>query len=746
MFDWNSTHLTVQISKLLFQRHIQLSMASKDGPIKCDQNRPLFVIPDGDRELTRSLVRDSSQTAIWLYVVLMVTNTLHEGGPSKKPVNDINLPLYPTNTDVNDSSQTAIWLKFLWSQTPSDFFRNKDIPFDCEFLLAIPKDEERLKYTLKEVYRVGPALPIKTYHFGEWDPLRGLTRPSVGFYERRVADKPSLMLSGGLATTDRPQHRHPYYRPEYRASDLNVNGVKLSNGSWNGIIGLLDRKEAEVSCEGLSMTPGRAEVLDFMVPIKNDRHELSKTRHSSSSPSGLAKVPAPMSARMVCLVSYLTAVILLAGYSASLISNLTLRKPDLPFSTFEGLLASSYKFGITPFSSSFQFFQEGKDPLFHEIYERLLRPYRHSLPSTSLEGLRRVCEIPKYTFLSDVAVEDRQNEFSCHLFPLPEAYLPGSRAMAVAWLIRLNLCSVWDWQAQIVHGIGIRTISVTRINSKRKQHATKENSPGTIWLVFSNENALLEKFVKDINIPFDCEFLVAKIEAEHVILNEVYRVHPNLPLLTHEFGKWSDNKVSWRRPVELYSRRENLQGLVLKTAVKEDFNLQSPSSSILRLVSHWTSTVLIASYSAFFISFLTLRNAVLPFDSFEELLKDGTYRLGILPYSSLQQVFQNANNNILGDVYRQVIVPYNRSLPTSSLEGLQRVCSDVKYAHMYPLEGISKYTDKLKCQIMLAPHSKIETLKSMAIKLLLKTVTELTDVEEPQNIVDIKTVTPYIEL
>jgi hypothetical protein len=43
--------------------------------------------------------------------------------------------------------------------------------------------------------------------------------------------------------------------------------------------------------------------------------------------------------------------------------------------------------------------------------------------------------------------------------------------------------------------------------------------------------------------------------------------------------------------------------------------------------------VLLSAYSATFISFLAVRHSSLPFTTFEGMLKDGTYQLGILENS-----------------------------------------------------------------------------------------------------------------
>jgi hypothetical protein len=75
----------------------------------------------------------------------------------------------------------------------------------------------------------------------------------------------------------------------------------------------------------------------------------------------------------------------------------------------------------------------------------------------------------------------------------------------------------------------------------------------------------MEQFFIDINIPFDCQFLVAQPQSDHVVvLTEVYRVSPTLPLQTYSFGNWTvGGGLTW--PSQgLYRRRNNLQGHIIQ--------------------------------------------------------------------------------------------------------------------------------------------------------------------------------------
>lgn len=80
----------------------------------------------------------------------------------------------------------------------------------------------------------------------------------------------------------------------------------------------------------------------------------------------------------------------------------------------------------------------------------------------------------------------------------------------------------------------------------------------------------LEEVLDDINIPFDCEFLVARPgENGAVILTEVYKTATGRPLLNNYFGYWT-SKMKFRfSSADFYSRRSSLQGLLLSVATIE---------------------------------------------------------------------------------------------------------------------------------------------------------------------------------
>jgi hypothetical protein len=95
--------------------------------------------------------------------------------------------------------------------------------------------------------------------------------------------------------------------------------------------------------------------------------------------------------------------------------------------------------------------------------------------------------------------------------------------------------------------------------------AEKIQLSSIVWLLFLDTHSTLEKFFVDIDIPFDCEFLVVLQEDDRIVLTEVYRVSHAYPLQTYHFGNWTAGRGLIGPTKGFLKRRNDLQGLVLKT-------------------------------------------------------------------------------------------------------------------------------------------------------------------------------------
>jgi hypothetical protein len=83
------------------------------------------------------------------------------------------------------------------------------------------------------------------------------------------------------------------------------------------------------------------------------------------------------------------------------------------------------------------------------------------------------------------------------------------------------------------------------------------------------ESTLLEEFVVDIHLPFDCEFLVVQRSAETPVisLTETYHVLYNSSLQTSCVANFTPGiGFSWSS-LSFFARRKDLQGITIKGAV-----------------------------------------------------------------------------------------------------------------------------------------------------------------------------------
>ncbi|XP_071625720.1 probable glutamate receptor isoform X1 [Temnothorax longispinosus] len=123
--------------------------------------------------------------------------------------------------------------------------------------------------------------------------------------------------------------------------------------------------------------------------------------------------------RMVHFVIHLSAVVILAAYSAALISFLAVKTFIMPFTTMDGLLKDgTYRFGVVRDSADYSFFKNTSDKIMSVLFDELLMK-ETDLPSNYLDGLKHVCKEDKYAFMTlDNMAALLQQKVDCKLEPL----------------------------------------------------------------------------------------------------------------------------------------------------------------------------------------------------------------------------------------------------------------------------------------------------------------------------------------
>ncbi|PNF38345.1 hypothetical protein B7P43_G10524 [Cryptotermes secundus] len=143
--------------------------------------------------------------------------------------------------------------------------------------------------------------------------------------------------------------------------------------------------------------------------------------------------PKSCACRLVYWLGYVTAVVVLAAYSATLISFLTIQNKEPPVKTLEALAKDrSYELGMM--EKYLRIIRGNSEHgITKEIYESKIVPDPKNIVNTSLEGLQRVCNA-KYAFWTSVeAVKEVGDSIDCNI-----AFLTYSHILNLAMIVTYN--------------------------------------------------------------------------------------------------------------------------------------------------------------------------------------------------------------------------------------------------------------------------------------------------------------------
>jgi hypothetical protein len=84
-----------------------------------------------------------------------------------------------------------------------------------------------------------------------------------------------------------------------------------------------------------------------------------------------------------------------------------------------------------------------------------------------------------------------------------------------------------------------------------------------------DKSTILEEFLVDVYVPFDCEFLMVQRSAETpvVFVTEVYRVLYTSSLQTFRVAHFTPGIAFAWTSVPFFVRRQDLQGIAIRGAV-----------------------------------------------------------------------------------------------------------------------------------------------------------------------------------
>ncbi|XP_021934640.1 uncharacterized protein LOC110837115 [Zootermopsis nevadensis] len=137
------------------------------------------------------------------------------------------------------------------------------------------------------------------------------------------------------------------------------------------------------------------------------------------------------------------------------------------------------------------------------------------------------------------------------------------------------------------------------------------------------------------------------------------------------------------------------------------------SCRLLYLTSYLTYVILFTAYSAIFISMLAVHQFSMPFSDFQGLVDIGTYRFAVVGLSVYLDLFYQATDPALKQVYQRLIVPNINNLPKTMMEGFQRICDENNYAFAVDDELVSGR--QLSCDVIAVPYAFFRTPASMIV-------------------------------
>ncbi|XP_067005230.2 glutamate receptor [Anabrus simplex] len=250
-------------------------------------------------------------------------------------------------------------------------------------------------------------------------------------------------------------------------------GTVDSNGSWNGVVSMLINNEADISATALDMSSKRADVVDFLFPLTFSRycmfikkkswyvprwnsllkpfnvclwltvlvavianatgltiisklgHRFYDEKYFSPSDSLLyvlaalaqqcCSFPRFFSARVVCLCSHLMALVILASYSASLVSFLTVQKEKLPFQDLKSMVeVGTYRPLLVHSSFEHELIAVNSTGVYRDVFIHLMGSSVNDSPTNYLDALKRVCSSNNIGLMSsDISVGRIISKLDC---------------------------------------------------------------------------------------------------------------------------------------------------------------------------------------------------------------------------------------------------------------------------------------------------------------------------------------------
>ncbi|PSN40510.1 Ionotropic receptor 156 [Blattella germanica] len=384
-----------------------------------------------------------------------------------------------TETSHRTNAKLVVFEDTIGNET--QFFRDVYIPLDTEFLL-VKKPNNNEEVAIDELYHVIPNTTLRTNEIGQWRPdkdkgildwttksystrrnnfygieLKAAFTPFVRMvYEVKNNDDKTIKLGGFVYEIWDILQEALNFKTHFQRVPEGRFGIEDDNGTWNGMAGMLQRKQVDIGLMALMLSTSRLRVVDNFHPVKRsrfvviirrgtkdstfdqifkplsrsvwisvvftiilvsifleiiwsnsvqERRNATKCTISNSVLSVVATfslrgpdwMPNAWPTRIVIISSSVIGVV---AYSAMLVSILAMSRYEIPIRNIKQLTDHGrYKLGLVQNSTAVVYFEDSRDPAMVKAYEKLVLTEKDH-PQTIEDGLRRVCERNKYAFIT----------------------------------------------------------------------------------------------------------------------------------------------------------------------------------------------------------------------------------------------------------------------------------------------------------------------------------------------------------
>ena len=180
----------------------------------------------------------------------------------------------------------------IWFLSKSNYSAIGTLPINLKSSVFLIDPSFANKTRIFEIFRVKMGKPI-LQEIGSWTTLRGLEIWKKNKWDRRTDFQGQILINTilhypPLAVIKENENPVGIFQDIVNVMKQRLNftilhtspsdlkwGSKNEDGSWNGMVGMLARKEADISTAGLTITQTRSEAISFAIALHENRNTIS---------------------------------------------------------------------------------------------------------------------------------------------------------------------------------------------------------------------------------------------------------------------------------------------------------------------------------------------------------------------------------------------------------------------------------------------------------------------------------------